>query len=608
LIELESYSVAGLRSLTEVADIPVREPTIVTGANDGGKTSALFALDFLLGEKRPDADDYTVLGPQGDETAPLHYERIVVTGSFSLDSVDQQTLGLDPEVTVRRIAERESGATRYEYLVDAPVDERFQDLDGLKQQQLANLANEVDVEPTGPKNRRDAWLGPLKAHATGLDHAPTWIPAPAGLVERLPELMFFSSTEEPDPEGQIYTALKEALKGLLADPKLLGPVRKVESKVRVKLAAKANDLCAHVSERCPELDSITVRPEVTFTDGFRHVEVMASRPGGAEIPLNNSGAGRRRRVNLAIWEWTGDLLKDKSSEDRATVIAYDEPDTHLDYAHQRELVDLVQKQCANSGVRMMVATHSLNLIDRVDMEDVVHLRLDGEVTAIERIVASDHQTINEHLQRVSEAMGLRNSVLLHERTFLGVEGPTETQTFPVLFRLATGMSLQSAGVALIAGNGNDGALNVVRFLKEHGRNLSFVIVDADSSDKKLFREDKLKSAGIASDEVHFLGTRELEDLFSDAQWATAANAHWPKSSPDPWTVNEFASMRASEKFSQAIENAARGQSLEAPQSKVGYLAALVQDLETVEEVPDQLVKVFRELAELDPLDSNGDAD
>lgn len=408
--------------------------------------------------------------------------------------------------------------------------------------------------------------------------------------------MLFSSTAEPDPEGQIRSALKAAFVNLLNEPELVGPVRAAEAKAQEQLAKQANDLCLHIADRCPELGSIAVVPEVTFTEGFRSVRVLAAREGGRKIALNQSGAGRRRRVNLAIWEWAGELLKSREPEDRAVVIAYDEPDTHLDYAHQRELVSLIHNQCAQPGVRMVVATHSLNLIDRVEIEDVVHFVVEKELTVIERLVASKHDEIDRYLASVSEAMGLRNSVLLHERCFVGVEGPTEVQAIPILFRLATGMSLQSAGIALIAGNGHDGALNVVRFLKEHGRKLAFVVVDADSMDRKLFRGDKLRAVGIEGGEIHFVGARELEDLFSDEQWAAAANRHWPRDDGDEWTVQEFAALRGAPKFSKAIENRIRGESSSAPQRKTGYLMALVQDIEDQADVPTELSDLFARLA------------
>lgn len=595
-----------MRSLADVSGIPVRRPTIITGANDGGKSTALHALNFLLGGRAPTLDDHTMVGSNEDGAEPLRHDRVEIIGAFSLDQHDIEALGLGSKVLVRRIAETD-GESRYQMQTNAPTDERFRDLANLKRDELANLAKAVNVEPNGPRNTRAAWLSPLNDYAKSLPHEQAWVSTPSDLITRLPHMMLFSSTDEPDPEGQIRSALKTAFRDLLDDPSLIGPVRDVESAVQGRLAEKADELCAHVADRCPELESIAVKPEVTFTEGFRNVEVLASREGGVEIPLNRSGAGRRRRVNLAIWEWTGNLIDVKGPEDRAVVIAYDEPDTHLDYAHQRELVELIQQQCAKAGVHMVVATHSLNLIDRVDMENVVHLRLEDELSVMERLMTSDHESIDRHLLRVSEAMGLRNSVILHERSFLGVEGPTEMQTVPTLFRLSTEMSLQSAGIALIAGNGNDGALNVVKFLKEHGRNLSFVVVDADSSDRKLFRPDKLHAAGIQDDQIHFVGSRELEDLFDDAQWADTANEHWPRTDGEPWASKHFASLRQSNKFSKAIENEVRGQSSKAPERKAGYLVALVQGLTDISQVPPQLVGIFRELAGLEPTKSNGGA-
>lgn len=35
-VHLNSFSVSGFRSLTELADIPLRKPTILAGHNDGG--------------------------------------------------------------------------------------------------------------------------------------------------------------------------------------------------------------------------------------------------------------------------------------------------------------------------------------------------------------------------------------------------------------------------------------------------------------------------------------------------------------------------------------------------------------------------------------------
>ena len=56
-MHLEAFAVRGLRSLGMISEIPVGAPTILTGANDGGKTASIFALDFLLGGSTPGLSD-----------------------------------------------------------------------------------------------------------------------------------------------------------------------------------------------------------------------------------------------------------------------------------------------------------------------------------------------------------------------------------------------------------------------------------------------------------------------------------------------------------------------------------------------------------------------
>jgi putative ATP-dependent endonuclease of OLD family len=595
MIELESFSVSGLKSLSADVEIPVRRPSIITGANDGGKSSSLLAAAFLLGEWSPGPEHFTAIGAPQDDTPPLRATEIVVEGGFTLSGEDLQQFGPGDRMRLRRRAS-ESEAGTYEVYTSLPVDPRLRSLGDLKLPKLRALAQELGVEPIGKKSARGSWLDPLQKLASEGDWDDSWAAAPRELVLRLPSFVIFSSTDEPDPEAQIRNALQTAYRELLEDDDLVGPVREVEAAAQGRLSDRADDLCSHVQDRCPELSRIEVKPEVTFSHGFRNVDVLASRPGGVGIPLNESGAGRKRRINLAIWEWTGELLLSRTTDDRSVVIAYDEPDTHLDYGHQRELITLIRDQCSKTGVRMLVATHSLNLIDRVAIEDVVHLRLEDEVTVAERLMGSQHEDIQRYLVGVSEAMGLRNSVLLHERCFVGVEGPTEVQVLPVLFRLVTGMSLQSAGIAIISGNGNDGALKVIRFLKDNGRRLAFVLVDSDSTSTKLFQPERLASAGIDADDVHYVGAKELEDLFSDEQWAEVANRDWPREDGRSWISADFSALRIGSKFSQALENVVRPASLTAPKSKPGYLAALVQGLADESEVPVELAEILRQLA------------
>jgi energy-coupling factor transporter ATP-binding protein EcfA2 len=601
VLELESYAVEGFRALGQTAAIPVRAPTILTGANDGGKTSALNALDFLLGGRNPVEADFTAEGPPAEgDTEPLRAERIVVTGEFSLDEITGEKLGRSAgTIKIRRTVKPEE-VPHYEVLDSLPADEDLRFLGDRKLQELRALCERLELKPDGKASAKASWLGPLERLATEGQYVEEWATASTEIVRSLPRCVMFSSTNEPDPERQITAALKVAFEQVLDDGTLTGPVREAEEKVRQILSDEAGDLCGHIAKRCPELSEIVVLPDVAFSEGFRSVEVRTSRGSTTGVALEKSGAGRRRRVNLAVWEWVQKLLESQPDHERGVVIAYDEPDTHLDYGNQRDLVTLIQSQSQREGTRMLVATHSLNLIDRVSINDVVHLRLDNERTQVVRLLGEEHDETQEYLADISTAMGLRNSVLLHERCFVGVEGATETQALPLLFRTATGMSLQSAGIALIAGNSNEGALRVAEFLQSQGRRLAFV-VDADSASgatRKLFRKEKLDAIGIKPSQVHYVGAVELEDLFSDEQWIAAANQNWPRDDGREWVVADMAPVRMGSKFSAALMNILRGGSALAPRDKPGYLVALAQGLDSRDEVPSQLCDVFEELVSL----------
>jgi predicted ATP-dependent endonuclease of OLD family len=304
-----------------------------------------------------------------------------------------------------------------------------------------------------------------------------------------------------------------------------------------------------------------------------------------------------------VWEWTSIPRDSEEKSPIDQVIAYDEPDTHLDYAKQRELVDLIHAQCQDPAVRMIVATHSLNLIDRMDISDVVQLRLDDRGrTVAERLVDESHEGVDRYLSQLSAAMGLRTSVLLHERCFLAVEGQTEELTFPLLFRLVMGKPMQSAGIALISGRGNDGALKVTEFLIDRNRTVVF-IVDADSasnaSSKKQFNVTKLHAHGVQDDQIHFIGEpHELEELYSDDQWAETASAEWPRKDGRSWTGEDIAALRGSGKFSDKLKGLIWQNAHEGPSSKPEMNIKLVMRLRTAEEVPAQLREKFQVVARM----------
>ncbi|WP_061964247.1 AAA family ATPase [Demequina aurantiaca] len=621
-MDLVHFDVEGYRALADVKNIPVGKPAILTGHNDAGKSASLRALGFLLGEGLIGEHDYTrfdvtegnsdedldaeatmvARGLNGNDALPMGpVPRVAVTGTFQLRDSEVASLELAKRLRLRRSVER-GCAPRYELEGEFPLEERLRGFENLSLTELKKRCHELGIAPTGPANTKTSFLEPLRAAATAAKKSTDWAECPKTVLERLPRFVLFSSTAEPDPAADVRTALAASFKVHMAEPSVRDSIATIESNLNAMLAKEIEDLKEHVLTSVDDLTSLEIAPSVSLTESFKNVDFSAGREGNATVSLAQSGAGRKRLVTLAVWEWSSKILGGSDPDDPGVVIAYDEPDTHLDYGRQRRLMDLFHLQCSRENVRMVVATHSLNLIDRVDISDVAHFGLEAGLTRVDRLIGTEDRDIATYLSDVSSAMGLRNSVLLHEQCFVVVEGATEQQCFPVLFRLVVGLPLQSVGLVLMAADGNEGAIKVAGHLKKLGRTVHLVI-DADTkaqdSTKRMFRPNMLRRVGIDPlVDVTYLGKLELEDLFSDATWASVANSVWRRVDGKDWANSDFSVHREGVKFSSDVLLMLGNGSENGPRTKPAMMNEIVKHLANASDVPADLADAMRMLSAL----------
>lgn len=599
-MKLRRFAVRGFRSLANPGHVSLGRPTIITGPNDGGKTSLLLGLAVLLNDQKVQETDLTHALPDEEPPCGRSNDRFAecwAEGVVELSSDEQGRLGLGPEIRLRRVAS--PGSRSLEILQEAPANLLLRDIETKSLAELKSAAESLGLLPQGPTNQKESFRIPLRDLAAESETEEIWTTASNEIAAALPRLIMFTSTAEPSPEKEITQALREAYDRTLDDEKIIEPVRTAEASVRERLQDAANDLRKHIVERCPELEQVDVVPSVSFRDGFAGIELRSSRPDQGVVDLAASGAGTRRRITLAVWEWTKNLLEQATPEEKSVVIAYDEPDTHLDYGHQRNLVDLLRKQAELEHVAVIVATHSLNLIDKVQIEDVLHVDLVNNRTEIKQIFGGDSEEEIAFLADIAASMGLRNSVLLHERCFVGVEGATEEHSLPALFRATTGLSLAAAGIVLVPAGGNAGARKLCEYMAKHNRLVRF-IVDKDSTGQEVFSQKKLQEDGIPEDSMYIVGTtHEIEDLFSDQQWLKVVQAEWPRSDGWPWEIGEIAELRnMSGKFSKRLHDLLRSEADNPPESKTELLPALSRAIKTRDEVPEQLREVFDDLVRI----------
>lgn len=582
---LETIIIRGFRSIDPELRISVGSPTILAGHNDAGKSAVLDAIAFLLDDlKLGDRDrTWADLGPDG---APSRVSETIVAGTFLLRPHEQSALNLPEQVAIRR-AYRESG-TSLEVLTAVPVDERLQDIAAQDVKTLKFRLGGLGLPQEGLKAELIARLEALVPNAKKAD---AWIAADTELKRSLPRVQRFDATSTQSPEDAILATLRTSYSSHTEDASIKSSLSGLTETLQKRVTKDAEDLRAHIKRQCSDIGEIAIHPVIRLDSGLKSLEVSAVNERGEEVHLGQSGTGRTRRIALAVWEFNANLLSE-SNED--TVLLYDEPDTHLDYSNQRNFMKLLHEQAALPNVRAIVATHSMNLIDGVDISKVVHLRhIDSRTTADE---ITDDTQVGNHLGAIAASLGLRNTVLLHERLFVGVEGATESRAFPVLFKIATGRQLESCGIAIWPCDNNDGALRFAQYLKAHGREI-LLVVDEDSRDLKMFSEPRLATHGLTlGTDVLTVGVREFEDAFTDEQWCTCANREWPRHDSRQWTEEDFQAHR-NDKFSKGVEQMIRENSTVEISGKPEIMTTLALGLRDSAEVPEKLREVFDALIE-----------
>lgn len=592
-MRLFSVSIDGFRSVRSIEGLQLGAPTILSGHNDAGKSAIIDAILMLLGEYKLTVDDMTYERDGNGEAARV--PETSVTGTFKLNDEEQAEFGGG----VLKLRRRSIGGDSpvLQVLVSAPTDPLLRDYADLTNPNLKDRLDALGIPQDGLKTKAD-FLTPLDSLAAAAPKEMVWVKASSAMEKALPVAKRFDAAGAFDAEDAIRATLQTAYRAHLQSDELSGSVLEIERSIEAKLVLDVEQIRAHITEKVGDIGEVHIQPSVNLSSahGLKSTSITVTNSVGDPVNLHLSGAGRARRITLAVWEYNSLLLRESGQD---IVLLYDEPDTHLDYAHQRELMHLIHEQAAYENVTVVVASHSMNMIDGVDISNVIHIRHERHRTVIDRL--ADDGRVGSHLGAIAASVGLRNTVLLHERLFVGVEGDSEARALPVLFKLATGRQLESCGIALWPCRNNEGALRFAEFLVSHGRQVVF-LVDEDSRTgaKHIFNDEKLRAAGLDPNQhcLYIGDPMEIEDVFSDEQWALTANTIWPRDGDgepsETWAAADFSAHRGT-KFSKGILEMIQRGSTRAPSGKPAMLGDLALDLQRPDQIPAALVDRFNEL-------------
>jgi hypothetical protein len=515
------------RCLYDTGWIPISDLTVLIGENDCGKTAALDALAILLGAGTGSAIDIAFKpGPVCVDPQEQEGERedwFLIEGRFQPEGGDGGREGRIPlnddgtaVVTVRVDA---GGRSEWSAAGNVPSDPELR----------------IDAAELNINDLRDLLRAKGEVVPPGSSKAPV-VKAVEELIAKSPKTVDRKAFGSPphaeffkvvdfrtarDAEAVLNATLRSVFVDLIRSERFT-ELATVERKAAKVLQTKADELREVVRRYRADVRDVVVRPEVDFSSGYRNAEIEITDVRGSAIPLSLRGEGLRAHLRLAAFEWSGQILGGAGT--RRRVFLLDEPDTHLDCLAQRRLLGVIEEYARRGQV--VVATHSMNLVNRVPLERIVHFEHDrNSGKSMPRTVQVEPGAEVSELNRIGDSLGIENAVLFYERCFFLFEGETEVHAIPRLYELWTGSKWYLDGVRFLNGYNNEGAVLFARFLHTNGRPV-VALIDEDTTLNKGFQRQFTRGrlegqALLPTSRVKTIGPCCFELAFSSSAWYRA---------------------------------------------------------------------------------------
>lgn len=315
-----------------------------------------------------------------------------------------------------------------------------------------------------------------------VDGSGQWASNPAGIDQAIAELF-----PEPILIGAMQDAAEDVAKfgrsttigQLLSE--IMEPIRQQHSAaIEVALTSVRATLSANGANKDERLLAIDGLMETEIGKFFPGISAKTHIPipqfddflkggtikvfeGGQQLddgrPISSMGHGSQRAIQMALINCLSKVKNEaKATTPRTTLLLIDEPELYL-HPQAIERVRLALKGLTKVGYQVLFSTHSANMINRDDAENVVFVRrTEAEGTYCRPTLIDAVRTAVSNADHQSELLfSLTHSskILFADRVILS-EGKTEHRVLPDLISAITGNTLEEMKTAVIevAGSAN----------------------------------------------------------------------------------------------------------------------------------------------------------
>lgn len=484
-MRLVSFSVTNFRSITNAHKIPIGDTTVLLGRNNEGKSNILRALSIAMRALTSHAakEPYSYRDPR--EAHIYSWQR-----DFPI-SLQKRTSGTD-------------SIFRLEFELSAAENEEFKQT--IKNNLNGNLPIEVKF---GKSNRPD--INVRKQGPGG----PALSAKSAKVAKYIADHIQFIYIPAVRTEGEALSVVQEMLSNELAqlekNDEYLAALMKIAELQQPILDKVSDSIRKSLTQFLPSITDVSVRVPPSARRVALRSQCQIEIDDGSRTLLEYKGDGVKSLAALG-------LLKDKGVVDGASIVAIEEPESHLHPGAMHSLRDVIESLTATNQV--VLTTHCPLFVDRASV---------GRNILIDRSKAKPARDIAS----IRELLGVQASDnLVNASHVLVVEGEEDVVALEALLPLLSpsiGRALKQHQLVIeqIGGAGN---LSYKLSLLSNALCVTHVLLDSDESGRKAYdkaiREKTLNVADATFVICKGMRDSEMEDAFDRTVYAAEVLAEF----------------------------------------------------------------------------------
>jgi predicted ATP-dependent endonuclease of OLD family len=609
---LTKLTIRNLKCYEAVVDIPFHRLTVFIGENDSGKTVLLDAVEFLLTNKNPTSVDYRKIGDSPAE------EEIIISGVFELEQDDELPNEFRPldgnEFTLtKKISPRSSKCEVLGRGFENPALNEFENQAADNQR---DLLRQLGVEtPASNKPGRIEQFNQLVREG-GIPLATTQLDVSFNkIAEYLPRFQRISSADYKQPDSLIQSTLQETIDSFIrpkneeGESVLLPELVDMQERMTHALNEKVKEMEDILRQINPKLRDLSVQTGVDFSKSVISRNLMIDLGLGYQL-IESFGEGTKKKLWMGILDWIGRTQTQMAEMPYFRV--YDEPDVNLDYSAERKLFANILETTAveNSRTQSVVCTHAVSLVDRAPAHSInlIQVSTDG-ARRIDFLQDSDDESVREFLATMGRTVGIANSALFYEKSFIVVEGESEENALPILYRNIYRRSMIEDGIVLVNLRTCGAWKSVLKILQTNKAHITSMLLDQDCNvpeSTAFITPALLEEMGVSPDWQNtncvYIGQKEFEDAFFTVDIMTVLNEFWQKADGTNWTEDDVDQFRAPDrKFADELLAHIRANctpQLRSTMRKPVLAEKLAKHCARIEQIPERIQRTFTRAQEI----------